>query len=86
MDRILVTGASGQIGSELTPKLRERCGRENVVASDIRETSGTLNEKGPFENIDVTEKEEMERTSWDEKRTESKCIKEASSSYSPEGN
>jgi len=61
MDRILVTGASGQIGSELTPKLRERCGRENVVASDIREPSGTLNEKGPFENIDVTEKEGMER-------------------------
>ena len=61
MDRILVTGASGQIGSELTPKLRERCGTENVVASDVREPSGTLNEKGPFENIDVTEKEGLER-------------------------
>ncbi len=34
MERILVTGASGQIGSELTQKLRERHGSKNVVASD----------------------------------------------------
>jgi nucleoside-diphosphate-sugar epimerase len=61
MDRILVTGASGQIGSELTPKLRERFGREHVVASDIREPSDILLDKGPFENLNVTEKKRLER-------------------------
>ncbi|MFT7052279.1 MAG: FlaA1/EpsC-like NDP-sugar epimerase, partial [Psychroserpens sp.] len=35
MPRILVIGAGGQIGSELTYKLRELYGPENVVASDI---------------------------------------------------
>ena len=32
MKRILVTGAAGQIGSELTPALRRRCGDANVIA------------------------------------------------------
>ena len=61
MDRILVTGASGQVGSELTPKLRERHGSENVVASDIREPSEALLGQGPYEIVDVTEKERLER-------------------------
>ncbi len=61
MERILVTGASGQIGSELTPKLRERHGKENVFASDIREPSEAFTGQGPFEVIDVTDKERLER-------------------------
>jgi nucleoside-diphosphate-sugar epimerase len=61
MERILVTGASGQIGSELTQKLRERHGGENVVASDIREPSEALLGHGPYEIVDVTEKERLER-------------------------
>ena len=61
MERILVTGASGQIGSELTQKLRERHGSENVVASDIREPSEALLGQGPHEIVDVTEKERLER-------------------------
>jgi len=61
MERILVTGASGQIGSELVPKLRERYGSENVVASDIREPSEATIGQGPYEIIDVTEKEALER-------------------------
>ena len=61
MERTLVTGASGQIGSELTPKLRARYGTENVVASDIREPSKTLADQGPFQIIDVTEKERLKR-------------------------
>lgn len=61
MERILVTGASGQIGSELTQKLRERHGSENVVASDIREPSEALLGQGPYEIVDVTEKERLER-------------------------
>ena len=61
MERILVTGASGQIGSELTPKLRDRYGTENVIASDILEARGPLVGKGPYELLDVTDKERLER-------------------------
>jgi nucleoside-diphosphate-sugar epimerase len=50
--RILVTGALGQIGSELVPQLRERYGEDAVVASDIRmPPRGT---DGPFEFVDST--------------------------------
>lgn len=53
MRRILVTGALGQIGSELVPELRARHGEDTVVASDIRVPSGSLTD-GPFEVLDVT--------------------------------
>lgn len=53
MRRILVTGALGQIGSELVPELRARHGEDAVVASDIRVPSGSLTD-GPFEVLDVT--------------------------------
>jgi len=59
ISRILITGAAGQIGSELTPKLREKYGRENVVASDLREPSSSLTDNGPYEILDVTDKEKM---------------------------
>jgi nucleoside-diphosphate-sugar epimerase len=53
--RILVTGALGQIGSELVPALRERYGAEQVVASDIRMMAkGELFAHGPFEFVDCT--------------------------------
>ncbi|MBN1222742.1 MAG: NAD-dependent epimerase/dehydratase family protein [Candidatus Aminicenantes bacterium] len=52
--KILITGACGQIGSELTLALRERYGRENVIASDIVEPSSKLKDSGPFELIDCT--------------------------------
>jgi len=61
MDRILVTGASGQVGSELTPKLREIHGTENVIASGIREAREPLIGQGPYEILDVTDKERLER-------------------------
>ncbi|MBN2416749.1 L-threonine 3-dehydrogenase [bacterium] len=54
MKRILVTGALGQIGSELTLLLRERYGAENVLATDIREPSGKLAESGHFEMLNCT--------------------------------
>ena len=56
MHRILVTGADGQIGSELTPALRARYGQENVIATDIAEPCPALCDSGPFEFLDVTQK------------------------------
>jgi nucleoside-diphosphate-sugar epimerase len=56
--RILVTGACGQIGSELTLALRKKYGADNVIASDIQSPScSTLLSSGPFEFVDVTEQE-----------------------------
>ena len=53
--RILVTGAVGQIGSELTLALRERYGADNVVAAGHRTPpSPALRDSGPFETVDVT--------------------------------
>jgi nucleoside-diphosphate-sugar epimerase len=56
LKRILVTGALGQIGSELVPALREVCGADCVVASDIRMPAGAVDRDGPFEYVDCTEK------------------------------
>jgi nucleoside-diphosphate-sugar epimerase len=61
MHRILVTGAVGQIGSELTIELRRRYGGENIVATGHRtKPSAVLCEGGPFEFIDVTKRETLE--------------------------
>ncbi len=55
MKRILVTGALGQIGSELTMSLRERYGNDNVIASDLKtQPNGKLLDSGPFESFDCT--------------------------------
>lgn len=59
MRKILVTGASGQIGSEMAPHLRERYGKENVVCTDIRKPVGG-SDQGPFETLDVTDKKGVE--------------------------
>ena len=62
MRRILVTGATGQIGSELVPELRRIHGGENVVVGvHRRPPSDELRESGPFEPVDVTEKESIEK-------------------------
>jgi len=61
-NKILVTGATGQIGSELTLELRKRYGRENVIAAGHKRTpSDRLLHSGPFEYIDVTDKEALEK-------------------------
>jgi len=51
--RILIIGACGQIGTELTSKLRENYGKDAVVASDIREGSKALMKSGPFEIVNA---------------------------------
>ncbi|WP_036381782.1 NAD-dependent epimerase/dehydratase family protein [Muricauda sp. MAR_2010_75] len=51
---ILIIGACGQIGTELTIELRNKYGSEKVVASDIREGSDALMASGPFELLDAT--------------------------------
>ncbi|MCP4677913.1 MAG: L-threonine 3-dehydrogenase [Deltaproteobacteria bacterium] len=61
MKNILVTGAVGQIGSELTLALRERYGNDNVVATGRKtEPSQKLRDSGPFYFIDVCSRESVE--------------------------
>ncbi|MBO0591585.1 NAD-dependent epimerase/dehydratase family protein [Cellulophaga sp. E16_2] len=57
---ILIIGACGQIGTELTFALREKHGNENVIASDIREGNAELMASGPFEILDATNYEAIE--------------------------
>jgi len=56
-ETILIIGASGQIGNELTQELRSIYGNNNVIGSDIREGSEEMMTSGPFEIIDATDKE-----------------------------
>jgi len=57
---ILILGACGQIGTELTMALRRKYNAEMVIASDIREGSTELMESGPFEILDATNYEAIE--------------------------
>ncbi len=56
-EKILVIGASGQIGVELTLALRKIYGNANVVASDLREENDLLKGTGPYVSMDVMNKE-----------------------------
>lgn len=56
-EKILVIGASGQIGVELTLALRKLYGNANVVASDLREENQLLKGTGPYVSLDVMNKE-----------------------------
>tara|TARA_R110002049_G_scaffold77568_11_gene198443 strand:+ start:16955 stop:17902 length:948 start_codon:yes stop_codon:yes gene_type:complete len=58
--RILIIGASGQIGSELTTYLRKKHGNHKVIASDIKEGDEELMNSGPFEIFDATDYETMQ--------------------------
>ncbi|MBU2947984.1 NAD-dependent epimerase/dehydratase family protein [Zobellia uliginosa] len=57
---ILIIGACGQIGTELTLALRETYGNDSVIASDIREGNENLMESGPFEILDATDYDALE--------------------------
>ena len=61
MKNVLIIGATGQIGSELTMKLREHCPGGNVVAGYIKgaEPKGVLLESGPAELVDITNPQQI---------------------------
>jgi len=62
MKKILITGAAGQIGTELTTALRGRYGHENVVATDVRMPSdSSLSSEGIFDILDVTDQNQITR-------------------------
>ena len=61
-DRILVTGALGQIGTELVSSLRESYGKDNVLATDIRVPDDESSfPDGPFSNLSVLDGTGMEK-------------------------
>ena len=61
MKRIMVTGAVGQIGSELTMALRKKYGNDNVLATGHKtQPSPTLRDSGPFEFINVSKRETID--------------------------
>lgn len=53
MSKIIVIGAAGQIGTELTMELRARFGGDEVIASDVRAAPKEVMESGPFELFDI---------------------------------
>lgn len=59
MSRVLVIGASGQIGTELVEKLREAHGASNVVAADIKTAAYEVVNGGPFEQLDVLDTQKL---------------------------
>jgi nucleoside-diphosphate-sugar epimerase len=62
MKKILVTGAAGQIGSELTMELRKQYGNDNVLATGRKtKPSQKILDSGPFEYIDITKRETVEK-------------------------
>jgi nucleoside-diphosphate-sugar epimerase len=58
--KILIIGACGQIGTELTKKLRNIYGVENVIASDIRKLNIDVVNSGPFEVVNALDFNQIE--------------------------
>jgi len=56
--KILLIGAGGQLGSELTQGLWRIYGQDNVIASDIKDAQGVLKE-GPYEKFDVMQRDRL---------------------------
>lgn len=62
MKRILVTGARGQIGSELVVALRERYGTDAVLSTDVRAFEDPSEARGPFQVLDCTDADALATT------------------------
>ena len=56
-EKIIVLGSNGQIGTELVTALRKAYGENNVIACDIRRPDYDIKNSGPFEFVNVLEKE-----------------------------
>ena len=59
--RILIIGASGQIGNELTMYLRNMYSNQDVIASDVKQASKQVMESGPFEILDAMDGKAIEK-------------------------
>ena len=59
MKKILVVGASGQIGTELVVALRNQFGNDNVIASDIKSEVKPALKSGPYEMLDIMNKNQL---------------------------
>jgi dTDP-4-dehydrorhamnose reductase len=59
MSKILVLGSGGQIGTELLVSLRQLFGDSNVVASDIKPASAQDLALGPYEELNVLDKNKL---------------------------
>ncbi|WP_244311284.1 NAD-dependent epimerase/dehydratase family protein [Mucilaginibacter metallidurans] len=57
---ILVTGARGQIGTELVAALRNVYGREQVIATDLHDAAALPDLEGPYRQLNVLDKDELE--------------------------
>jgi threonine 3-dehydrogenase len=59
--KILITGAFGQIGTELATRLREKYGVNSVIAADIKKSTPEIRKLGPYQYIDVTNQKLIEK-------------------------
>jgi nucleoside-diphosphate-sugar epimerase len=59
MEKIMVIGSSGQIGTELVMELRSKYGNDNVIASDLKAAAKEVMESGPFESLDALDKDKL---------------------------
>jgi nucleoside-diphosphate-sugar epimerase len=59
MDRILLIGAAGQIGSELVIELRKIYGNDNVYATDLKPASKDIMDSGPYQILDVMDDRQL---------------------------
>lgn len=59
MKKILITGSLGQIGSELTLKLRDGYGVDNVISTDIKHVDNFITRDGIFETLDILDGERL---------------------------
>ena len=62
MGTILIIGACGQIGTELTKKLRSIYGKDKVIASDVRKGDADFVASGPFEVVNALDFNQVEQT------------------------